>query len=72
MPKEFTYLKRGILLFRSIEENYVSMETVDKKVLEKTGQDPRLDPFIERQVRVVDNNIKPSVGRFDRNKKTQY
>lgn len=60
MPKEFVYtnIKTGKLLFRSIEENYVSMETVDQKVLQVTGEDPRLDPFIERQVRVVVNQSK--------------
>ena len=42
MAKEYIYtnIKSGKVLFRSIEPNYVSKETVDLKVKEKTGQDP--------------------------------
>lgn len=54
MAKEFTYTaKTGNIIFRSIEPNYASKDVVDKKVKDKTGQDPRLDRTIECTIRVV-------------------
>lgn len=56
MAKEYIYTisKSGKILFRSIEPNYVSKETVDQKVKEKTGRDPRLDRhLIECTIRMV-------------------
>lgn len=55
MAKKFTYTntKTQKVIFESIEPNYVSINDVDKKVLEKTGKDPRLLPYIERTIRVV-------------------
>ena len=53
--KEFTYknVQTGKQIYQSLEHNYVSKETVDKKVLEKTGQDPRLQRhIIECTIRV--------------------
>jgi len=58
MAKQFTYTntKTGKVIFESTEPNFVSMEDVDKKVLQKTGKDPRLNPhLIERQIRVVND-----------------
>jgi hypothetical protein len=59
MAKLFTYTnaKTGKVIFESVEPNYASIEEVDKKVLAATGQDPRLDPFISRQIR-IDTKIK--------------
>ena len=55
MAKHFTYtnIQTGKVLFESTEPNFVSIEDIDKKVLKKTGKDPRLTPHIERQIRVV-------------------
>jgi len=58
MAKQFTYTntKTGKVIFESTEPNFVSMEDVDKKVLQHTGKDPRLNPhLIERQIRVVND-----------------
>ncbi len=74
MAKEYIYTnpKTGKVLFRSIEPNYVSKETVDQKVKEKTGQDPRLDrQNIECTIRVVAEAPGPTLGRFDKNKKLE-
>ena len=71
MAKEYTYFntKSGKVLFRSIEPNYVSKETVDLKVKEKTGQDPRLDrQNIECTIRAI-GEAPASTGNFDRNKR---
>lgn len=55
MSKKFTYTNTKTLkvIFESIEPNYISIEDVDKRVLEKTGKDPRILPYIERQIRVI-------------------
>lgn len=55
MAKQYTYIntKTGKVIFETVEPNYVSMDDVDKKVVAKTKKDPRLDPHIERQIRVV-------------------
>lgn len=65
MAKEYIYsnIKTGKVLFRSIEPNYVSKETVDQKVKEKTGQDPRLERhIIECTIRVV-GETQPTPGK---------
>ena len=66
----YTNTKTGKVLFETIEPNYVSMEDVDKKMTLKTKKDYRLDPFIERQISVVDE-FKPIQPRdsYTRNKK---
>ncbi len=72
MAKEFIYtnIKSGKVLFRSIEPNYISKETVDLKMKEKTGQDPRLDRGnIECTIRAI-GEAPPATGNFDRNKRT--
>jgi hypothetical protein len=72
MAKEFTYRdsKTGKVLFQSVEANYVSKETVDQKVKEKTGHDPRLERHtIECVIRVVNETPKKSIGRYDKNKR---
>lgn len=69
--KEFTYknIQTGKQIYQSVEENYISKEDVDKKVLNKTGQDPRLTKhIIECAIRTLDSTP-PSHGRYDRNKK---
>lgn len=79
MAKKYTYTntKTGKVLFETIEPHYVSIEDVDKKMTEATKNDPRLDPFIERQIRVVPDGTKPYKaprkveGRFDKSKKTK-
>jgi len=73
MPRKYTYThsKSGKVLFETVEPNYVSMEDVDKKMTAATKKDPRLDPFIERTVRVVGEAEAKQVGRFDKNKKTK-
>ncbi|MDE1830594.1 MAG: hypothetical protein KGI25_09755 [Thaumarchaeota archaeon] len=56
MAKEYIYTntKSRKVLFRTIEPNYVSKESIDLKMKEKTGQDPRLDRHtIECTIRVV-------------------
>jgi protocatechuate 3,4-dioxygenase beta subunit len=55
MAKQYTYTdhKTGRVLFETVEPNFVSMEDVDKKAHKRTGRDPRLDPFVVRQIRVV-------------------
>lgn len=58
--KEFIYTntKSGRVLFSSIEPNYVSKETVDQKVKEAIGQDPRLDrQNITCTIRVIEHKI---------------
>lgn len=72
MAKEFIYrdIKSGKTIFRSVEFNYVSKETVDQKVKEKTGHDPRLERHtIECIIRVVNETQKKSIGRYDKNKR---
>lgn len=72
MAKRFTYTdsKTGEVLFETVEPNYVSADDVDKKVVAKTGHDPRLNPFIERQIRVVqEGKSGRSFGRYDKNKR---
>lgn len=61
MAKQYTYTntKNGKVIFESVEPNYVSIEEVDKKVVEKTGVDPRLDPFIHRRITVVTGGWPP-------------
>ena len=71
MAKEYIYTntKSGKVLFRSIEPNYVSKETVDQKVKEKTGQDPRLERHIvECTIRAIGEPL-PTTGNYDRNKR---
>lgn len=73
--KEFTYtnIQSGKVLYQTVEENYISKETVDKAVLEKTGQDPRLQRHtIDCQIRVVRERTIPTRGRIDKNKRMQY
>lgn len=55
MARKYIYFqtKTGEVLFETIEPNHISMDDVDKKMIQATNKDPRLDPFIERQVRVV-------------------
>lgn len=72
MARKYTYKnsKTGEVLFETVEQNYISAEDVDRKMVEHTKKDPRLDPFIERQVRVVYDIVdSPSKGRHDKNKK---
>ena len=74
MAKEYTYknLKDGTIIFSSIEENYVSKEDVDKKVLKETGHDPRISKhIIECAIRTLDAVIPPTRGRYDKNKRMQ-
>jgi hypothetical protein len=74
MAKEYTYTntKSGKIIFRSVEENYVSKEDVDKKVLKETGQDPRLTKhIIDCTIRTLDAVIPPKRGRYDKNKRMQ-
>jgi len=61
MAKMFTYTnaKTGQVIFESVEPNYVSIADVDKKVTDKTGFDPRLDPFVQRQIRAVKDKSHP-------------
>lgn len=59
MAKQFKYYDSRTykVVFRSTEPNFMQIEDVDKKVLEKTGIDPRINPWIEREVvRVKDKN----------------
>lgn len=58
MAKLYTYTdhKTGKILFQTVEPNFVSMDDIDRKALEHTGRDPRLDPFMNRQIRVVSDN----------------
>lgn len=56
MAKKYTYtdFRTGRMIFETVELNYVSPEDVDKKVLAKTGRDPRLErATIQREIRVV-------------------
>lgn len=55
--KRFKYVnsRNGKTIFESTEPNYMQIEDVDKKVAEQTGQDPRLNPWIEREVRKLDD-----------------
>jgi hypothetical protein len=56
MAKEYIYTnsKSGKVIFRTIEPNYVSRDSVDLKMKEKTGQDPRLERHtIECTIRMV-------------------
>lgn len=71
MAKKFTYVdtKSGNVVYETVEPNYVSIEDVDKKVVAKTGQDPRLNPFISRYVRAIGEKEERSFGRFDKNKR---
>ncbi len=74
MAKEYTYYntRTGKVVFRSVEPNYVSKETVDQKVKEKTGNDPRLERhIIECTIRVVDENRTQTFGKFDKHKKME-
>lgn len=61
MAKKYVYTdtKTGKVIYESVEENYVSIDDVDKKVVSKTGHDPRLNPFISRQISVVDASWPP-------------
>lgn len=73
MAKEYIYTntKSGKVIFRSIEANYVSKETVDQKVRDTTGHDPRIERhIIECTIRAVGEKPEPrSFGRFDKNKR---
>lgn len=65
MARKYTYhdSKTGKLLFETVEPNYVSMDDVDKKMAQSTKRDPRLDPFVMRQIRIVNDNdisVRPS------------
>ena len=55
MAKKYQYFdsKSGKLLFETVEPNHVSPEEVDKKMFQVTKRDCRLDPFIQRQIRVI-------------------
>lgn len=55
MAKQYVYTdtKTNKVIFETVEPNYVSIEDVDKKVVSNTGIDPRLNPFIARQIKVV-------------------
>lgn len=57
MAKRYKYYnsKNNKVLYESTEPNYVQIEDVDKKVIEKTGWDPRLNPWISREIRKVDD-----------------
>lgn len=71
MAKEYIYTesKSGRILFRSIEPNYISKESVDLKMKEKTGQDPRLERhLVECTIRAI-GEAPPTTGNFDRNKR---
>lgn len=75
MAKEYTYTlsNTGKVLYRGVEANYVSRDTVDKKVVTKTGRDPRLERhLIECTIRVVEEGVSTKTGRYDKNKRTQY
>lgn len=72
MSKEYTYTlsKSGEVIYRSIEANHVSKETVDAQVRIKTGQDPRLlRHIIDCTIRVVGEAKPKSTGRYDKNKR---
>ncbi len=60
MAKEYTYRhsKNYEVLYRTVVANYVSIDDVDKAMLQETGIDPRLDPFIDRQIRVVTGPVR--------------
>ncbi len=56
MAKHYIYTDRrkNSIIFETTQANHISMDTVDKMVLDRTGHDPRLDPGrIERQIRTV-------------------
>lgn len=72
MSKEYTYkhTSSGKVIYQSIEPNYVSKEDVDKKVLEKTGQDPRLTKhIIDCTIRVVDESKPKKFSHYNKNKR---
>lgn len=73
MAKEYTYTltKSGKVLYKSVEANYISKETVDAKVKAETGRDPRLERhLIDCTIRVVGGSPTTQArGRFDRNKR---
>lgn len=74
MAKQYTYTltKTGKVIYKSVEANYVSKETVDLKVKAETGHDPRLDRHLIdcKIVTVNDSQEKPKIGHYDKNKKT--
>lgn len=58
MAKVFKYVdeRTNKTLFETTEPNYMQIEDVDKKVIQKTGYDPRLNPWINREIRTVNDN----------------
>ena len=55
----YTNTKKNRVIFETVQPNYVSIDDVDKMVVEKTGEDPRLNPvLIERTIRVVPDDFK--------------
>lgn len=48
MAKEYTYtnIKTGHVIYKTVEANYISRETVDQQVRKETGIDPRLERHI--------------------------
>ena len=61
MARHYIYKNTRLsrIVFETVQPNYVSIDDVDKMVLESTGEDPRLNPaLIERVIRVVPDNFK--------------
>jgi len=60
MAKHYIYTntREGRAIFETVQPNYISIDDVDRMVLEKTGTDPRLNPvLIERTIRMVSDNF---------------
>lgn len=60
MAKHYIYTntRQNRIVFETIQPNYVSINDVDKMVLDKTGTDPRLNPvLIERSIRMVSDSF---------------
>jgi len=61
MAKHYTYTdtRKGCTIFETVQPNYVSIEDVDKMVLQETGSDPRINPVtIGRAIRMVSDNFR--------------
>ena len=60
MAKHYIYTntRQNRTIFETVQPNYVSIDDVDKMVLDKTGDDPRLNPIlIKRSIRMVPDDF---------------
>ncbi len=60
MAKHYAYTntRKNRIVFETVQPNYVSIDDVDKMVLEAIGTDPRLNPaLIERAIRMVSDDF---------------